>query len=111
MKKAERSEKEGLKDSCRRQDAEDEPRVEEGLEPSSFVFAFAWVARISAYSCEVAVLVWFGWYVDKTYSCYPYGIIVGATIGIVSFIAGLFATSHQLQDGETRDRLKTFKKD
>lgn len=78
-------------------------------ELSSIVVGYVWVARITAFSVEFAVLVWFGWFLDKTYSWSPWGILVGALIGTLAFIGGLFATIKRLEDEEVRERLRQFK--
>ena len=83
--------------------------VEEEEELSSIVVGYVWVARITAFSVEFAVLVWFGWFLDKTYSWSPWGILVGALIGTLAFIGGLFATIKRLEDEEVRERLRQFK--
>ena len=80
---------------------------EEDLSP--WVVGYAWVARITAYSAEFAVLVWFGWFLDRTYDWSPWGILCGAAVGGVAFVAGLVATVKRLEDEEVRERLRRMK--
>lgn len=84
--------------------------VEEEEELSPIAVGYAWVARITAYSAEFAVLVWFGRHLDKTYSWSPWGVLTGAGIGAVVFVTGLFATTRRLEDEEVCDRLRQLKK-
>lgn len=78
-------------------------------ELSPLVVGYAWVAKITAYSAEFAVLVWFGWFLDRTYGWSPWGILGGAAIGGVAFVAGLVATAKRLEDEEVRERLRHIK--
>ena len=75
-------------------------------ELSPLVVGYAWVARITAYSAEFAVLVWFGWFLDRTYGWSPFGILGGAAIGAFAFVAGLVATAKRLEDEDARERLR-----
>ncbi|MDO5307941.1 MAG: AtpZ/AtpI family protein [Planctomycetia bacterium] len=75
------------------------------FEPSSLAIAYAWVTRITGFSLEFAALVVFGFWVDKQWHCKPWGIILGALIGVYAFIAGLFATVKRLEEQEVRERL------
>ncbi|MGI6400973.1 MAG: hypothetical protein ACOX0A_02490 [Thermoguttaceae bacterium] len=84
--------------------------VEEEEELSPFVVGCAWVARITAYSAEFAVLVWFGHWLDKTYGWSPWGILSGAMIGAVAFAAGLLATAKRLESEDAREKLRQLKK-
>ena len=82
---------------------------EEEEELSPLVVGYAWVARITAYSAEFAVLVWFGWYLDRTYGWSPIGILGGAAIGVFAFVAGLVATTKRLEDEDARERLRRLR--
>lgn len=77
-----------------------------GDEVSSLVVGYAWVARITAYSAEFAVLVWFGWFLDRSYGWSPIGILSGVVVGVIAFVAGLIATARRLEDEEVRERLR-----
>ena len=79
---------------------------EEDEELSPLVVGYAWVARITAYSAEFAVLVWFGWFLDRTYGWSPVGILSGAVIGVSAFVAGLVATAKRLENEDARERLR-----
>ena len=77
-----------------------------GDEVSPLVVGYAWVARITAYSAEFAVLVWFGWFLDRSYGWSPLGILSGVVVGVIAFVAGLIATARRLEDEEVRERLR-----
>lgn len=99
-----------MTDNSNERNPDDLPIAESAeSELSPIVVGYAWVARISTYSVECGVLTWFGWWIDKTFSMSPWGILSGATIGAVTFVCGLLATAKRLEDEEVRERLRQLK--
>ncbi len=85
-------------------DGDEEDEEDEELSP--LVVGYAWVARITTYSAEFAVLVWFGWFLDRTYGWSPVGVLSGAAIGVSAFVAGLVSTAKRLENEDARERLR-----
>ena len=73
---------------------------QEGISPISI--GIAWGSRILAFSLEFALLVIFGEIVDERFGFKPWGLLVGAAIGVCSFVSGIVLTAKRMERLEAR---------
>lgn len=73
----------------------------EGLSP--LAVGYSWVVRITTFCFEFVALILLGRYVDVRFDVAPWGLVVGASIGVYVFVTGLVAIVRRLEAVESRD--------
>lgn len=67
----------------------------EGLSP--LAVGYSWVIRITTFCFEFVALVLLGRFIDVRYGVAPWGLTIGALIGVYAFIVGLISIVRRLE--------------